>query len=302
MPDIDTIVHSFDYFATKYDHWHIIINQQSQDNIHHRSKIVNLHASTYSKKPRCQQDFHLSMVLGTFDMHSTATTDAQQHAFYSNISGLQLCVPLNMTLCNNLPGSPPYQNIDFLLIRIGIYQTDDKNEQSERVDKISRLMDLNHVTRLEFDRRNDLSQLYFIEQVLLTTPKVVQLTIPISLFLSPVIFDNPSLILPFSRLQSFAISTKHVYFPMKNAFKFVQQFPSLVHIRMRVFLLDTCVPIIDILLVNDPCSINYVVEKRRQTCPLDICKKDEISVKVDTQFLEIYLSGCSICAKKKYYI
>ncbi|CAF4294217.1 unnamed protein product [Rotaria sp. Silwood2] len=182
MSDMDTIVHSFDYFATKYDHWHVIINQQSQDNIHHRSKIVNLHASTYSKKPRCQQDFHLSMVLGTFDMHSTATTDAQQYAFYSNISGLQLCVPLNMTLCNNLPGSPPYQNIDFLLIRsehsrtsvwntlmklIGIYRTDDKNEQSERVDKISRLMDLNHVTRLEFDRRNDLSQLYFIEQVLL---------------------------------------------------------------------------------------------------------------------------------------
>ncbi|CAF2820881.1 unnamed protein product [Rotaria sp. Silwood2] len=215
MSDMDTIVHSFDYFATKYDHWHVIINQQSQDNIHHRSKIVNLHASTYSKKPRCQQDFHLSIVLGTFDMHSAATADAQQH--------------------NNAKSGSTHN-------------------------------------------------IYII------------------VFISGIIFDNPSLILPFSRLQSFAISTKHVYFPMKNAFKFVQQFPSLVHIKMRVFLLDTCVPIIDILLVNDPCSINYVVEKRRQTCPLDICKKDEISVKVDTQFLEIYLSGCSICAKKKYYI
>jgi len=41
IPDMDTIVHSFDYFATKYDDWHVAINQ-SKYSIYHRRKIIIL--------------------------------------------------------------------------------------------------------------------------------------------------------------------------------------------------------------------------------------------------------------------
>ena len=143
---------------------------------------------------------------------------------------------------------------------------------------------------------------------------MIQLEIATSLFLSSTIFDNPSLIIPFGRLQSLNVSTKYVYFSIKYALKLVELFPSLVHIELRVFSLDTCLSIVDILLgnlanlihlkiyfnkdtlVDDPCPIDYVVEKRRQAFPFHIYNKDDIFVKVDGQSLEIYLNSCSICA------
>jgi len=149
---------------------------------------------------------------------------------------------------------------------------------------------------------------------------VVQLTISTSLFLSPSIFDNPSLAHPFCRLRSLYVTTEHVYFPLKNAFKLVERCPSLIHIELRVFSLDACLAIVDILLsdlanlihlkiyfnkhtlLDNPCPIDYIIEKRHRTFPFHICNKDEIFIEVNGEFLEIYPSGCLICANKIYYV
>jgi hypothetical protein len=138
------------------------------------------------------------------------------------------------------------------------------------------------------------------------------LTIPTALFLSSTIFDNASAISSFAQLQS--LITKKVSFPVKYASKLVKTCPLLIHIEFRLFSLDIRALIINILLrglanllhlkihydkytsFNHLCSIDYVTEKRRKAFPRDVNNKDEIAVKVNKQFFEIFLKSCSICA------
>ncbi len=110
-----------------------------------------------------------------------------------------------------------------------------------------------------------------------------------------------------------------VYFPSEYASKLVERFPSLVHVELRIIYLDAYALLIDTLLgglaklvhlkifftyrlfIDNTCSVSYVIEKRRQAFPLNICNEDEVLVKIDERLLEIYLNGCSICVNLPYY-
>ncbi|CAF3773863.1 unnamed protein product [Rotaria sp. Silwood1] len=122
------------------------------------------------------------IILGTFNMHTTAINDAQQRLIYYNVTDLEIDIPLNTKYSNSLSPFTSYQNIDSLSILmkrlrtslwntviklIGIYYNDDKKEQTERFNQIACLINLEQVNKLEFDPTMDLSQLHFIEQVLL---------------------------------------------------------------------------------------------------------------------------------------
>jgi len=126
--------------------------------------------------------------------------------------------------------------------------------------------------------------------------------------------------LVFRQLQSLNVTTKYMYFPLKYAFKLIENFPSLIHIELRVSSLVICTSIFDILLnglvnllhlkifydeyslLDDLSPIGDAVEKRLQAFSLNINNKDEVFLNFNKQFLEIYLRSCSICANKTYDI
>ncbi|CAF3662946.1 unnamed protein product [Rotaria sp. Silwood1] len=74
--DMDNIIHSFDFFSTKYDDWHVAIGQ-SKYNVHHRLHIVYLHTLRFSIKPPYMYSESQQIILDTFNMHTTAINDAQ---------------------------------------------------------------------------------------------------------------------------------------------------------------------------------------------------------------------------------
>jgi hypothetical protein len=147
---------------------------------------------------------------------------------------------------------------------------------------------------------------------------VIDLVIGTPLLLHTTLFDNPLLIPVFNQLQSLYLIPQDVCFPSEYASKLVERFPSLVHVELQVNCLGTDTLLIDTLLgglaklihlkiffiyklfINNTCSFSYVIEKRRQTFPFNICNENEVLVQIDEQLLEIYLSGCSICVNQVY--
>jgi len=138
-------------------------------------------------------------------------------------------------------------------------------------------------------------------------PNVTNLIIDTRLLRLSKLIDNPSLISIFKQIKMIKSRTNKSYFPSKFAFKFVQRFPSLSHIELHVFSFDNCVSIIDIFLsqlenlsyikinydhdtlLDDPFSCDYIIEKRRQTFPMNILNEQMINVKNNGETIEIWL-------------
>jgi len=119
-----------------------------------------------------------------------------------------------------------------------------------------------------------------------------------SLFILPIVMDNPDLILTFSRIETLRLIEDYVYFKPESKLrtKLVQCFPSLTKIEIRAHWLDYCLPVIDIFLAGfaklrfiivefssnrlsgDPISREHVIEKRRQSFGLN--RNDEYKVNV----------------------
>ncbi len=79
---------------------------------------VQLRAFQSSGKSQNAYFLGEKMVLGTFNMKSTVTTDAQKHLFYSHHKDLHIFVPLNIEVLDVSSSSPLYQNLDRLVIEI----------------------------------------------------------------------------------------------------------------------------------------------------------------------------------------
>jgi hypothetical protein len=127
-----------------------------------------------------------------------------------------------------------------------------------------------------------------------------------SLLFLPIIIDNPDLILTFNRINWLTTAADLMHFPLKHALKFVQRFPSLTHLTIDVYSIDSCVPIVDIFLsnlaklrhlivrfshnslLNDPCPREYVIEKRRQSFGLDKNNEYKVIVKIEDHKLLIW--------------
>jgi hypothetical protein len=136
---------------------------------------------------------------------------------------------------------------------------------------------------------------------------VINLIIGTQLLVLSKLIDNPSLSI-FKQIKLIESITKNVYFPPNFASKFVQRFPSLVHIELQVYSFDHCVSIIEMFLSNlenlsylkinyyqdtlldDPFSCNYIIEKRHQTFPNNILHEEMVNVKNNGETIEIWLS------------
>jgi hypothetical protein len=127
-----------------------------------------------------------------------------------------------------------------------------------------------------------------------------------SLLILPVIIDNPNLILAFSRITSLRLIDDDGYFILRYGTatvrglppwkKFLQSFPSLTKIEIRILYLEYCEEIIDTFLTGfeqlhliivefvsnrlpcSPISRDYVIEKRRHSFGLN--RNDEYKVNV----------------------
>ncbi|CAF4807366.1 unnamed protein product, partial [Rotaria sp. Silwood2] len=77
---------------------------------------VSLRTLTYSMNRRENDPVESNILLGTFDVRSTLTIDAQYHYFRNHNRKLEVIIPLNMSLTGNLPSSPPFQNVQHLIV------------------------------------------------------------------------------------------------------------------------------------------------------------------------------------------
>ncbi|CAF2969993.1 unnamed protein product [Rotaria sp. Silwood2] len=313
--DSIAIIHSFKYFLTKFNDFHVAISRsQFRPNDQRKIKFiidllnsenpceyfsgenVRLRAFMYSKKARHIYFLGEKMILGSLNMTSSVTIDAEKHLFYSHLKNLHLFIPLNMEVIYIPSSSPLFQNLDHLIIEFISFNTTtqrnewdliDKIDQEVRANNIMRFIDLSQITKLEFRPMNFINQLHVIKQILF-------------------------------QLQSLYMIPENVYFPFEYASKLVERFSSLVHVELRIICLGTDALLVDTLLgglaklihlkifftyrlyIDEPCSVDYVIERRRQAFPFNICNKDEILIKIDEQLLEIYLNGCSICINIPY--
>jgi hypothetical protein len=111
----------------------------------------------------------------------------------------------------------------------------------------------------------------------------------------------------FKQIKMIKSITKNIYFPLNFVLKFVQRFPSLVHIEFQVFSFDHCVSIIDRFLtqlenlsyikinyyqdtlLDDPFSRDYIIQKRREIFHDDNLNEQMINVKNNGETIEIWL-------------
>ena len=121
----------------------------------------------------------------------------------------------------------------------------------------------------------------------------------------PIVIDNPDLTLTFTNIGELVTHADLMYFSVRYASKVVQRFPSLTYLAIAVYSIDSCVPIVDILLgglaklhllfvrfdhdslLDDPCPRVYVIKKRRQSFSLK--KNDEYKVFVKTEEHKLFI-------------
>jgi hypothetical protein len=122
------------------------------------------------------------------------------------------------------------------------------------------------------------------------------------------LIDNASLTPIFKQIKMMKSLTQHIYLSTSFAGKFIQRFPSFIHIELQVFSFDHCVSLIEIFLIHleylshlkiyynqdtlldDPFSRDYIIGKRRQTFPNNIINKQTVNVKNNGKAVEIWLS------------
>ncbi len=150
---------------------------------------------------------------------------------------------------------------------------------------------------------------------------MIQLKIGNPLIFSPILYDNSSLTHIFHQLQSLYLLKEYIGFPIKYATKLIQRFPSLIHLELEIYSVDKCIPLLDILLdglpklihlkihfeknkllTDETCLIDHVIERRHQAFPHHVYNRDEVYIKIGEKIMDIYLTGCSICANVKFNV
>ncbi|CAF1472971.1 unnamed protein product [Adineta steineri] len=136
---------------------------------------------------------------------------------------------------------------------------------------------------------------------------LTSLTILTELLIYSKFIDNSFLIPVFKRIELIETTFEDVYFPPSFSMKFVNRFLSLEHIELQVISFNDCVFIIDTFLshlknlsylkidyfedslLDDPFSLENIIEKRRQAFPMDIIHEQLINVKNGREVIEIWL-------------
>ncbi|CAF3122637.1 unnamed protein product [Rotaria socialis] len=334
-PNFDSLVNSFDYFARKFDDWHVAIHQ-SRRNYNTQKQQLSLHGFRYSKQVRHCHTSTTRIVLGTLTLHESVIKQAEHHLFYSNCKDLCVSIPIDIKIRNNLPPYQLFKNIDRLTIEINspmracwikilnllrICYNFDRIDQKERAEKITSLVDLTNITKLSIQSNDSTSQSYFITEIFLATSHVIQLKISHSLIFSSMLYHNSSLIPFFTQLQSLYLQSEYGRFPLKYASKLVQRFPSIIHLELEVYSIGLLKSFLSILLDGLPRlahlkihfyqssliakgrhSINDILERWCHLRSSIAETHDTFTIRIIGQLMNIYLSGCAICANTKNFI
>ncbi|CAF4115690.1 unnamed protein product [Rotaria sordida] len=328
--DLNEILNSFRCFVKLYYQCQIGINRWKVSPYHPFEHInlrtLNYNHLTVRREARIRT----ITISDTFDMRSTNTSNLHDHYFHSNHHEMRFFMTKKTTTpIIHSSNIPPFQNVKHLIfyltfpkpaillflentltwltrILMPFYKNDDDSQQC--LDNLSSLIDLSTVDAVEFAPDKILTRLHAVIHVLLACPNVKKLAMSSSLLFLPIIFDNPTLSETFKQLNVLDLVADGLYFPLKYASKFVQRFPSLTVIEIEVYSIDDSVPIIDIFLaslaklrflkihfkydslLDDPCSRNYVIDKRRQSFGLNKNDEYKVIVKIEDHQLYIWLS------------
>jgi hypothetical protein len=137
VSDVDMVLKSFDYFATKYDEWYVAIDRSrfsfnNQGKIEEKNSLlrnidvynyyleqqISLRGYRHSKRVRYYKFIQARMNLGIVNVYSTTIPDAQYHLFYSHFEDLHIKIPINMRMIDISPSGQLFKNIDRLTVEI----------------------------------------------------------------------------------------------------------------------------------------------------------------------------------------
>ncbi|CAF2783699.1 unnamed protein product [Rotaria sp. Silwood2] len=308
--NLDIIGNSFAYFVEKYSNWHMIIDQWRINWIH-REEFLMLRTLNYQKQ-LSQVKVNIPLIYwDSLKTRSTTTITDDHHCFYENETHLNIYMTWDTpiitwsyplfaqitSLCIAMPKKCSYICLNFR-------RTNDDDD----VISLSHFVHLHNITRIEFAPNFHISRWKDIQFILWACPNLIDLKIKVRLLMSLNLFDNPSLIPIFKQIKILKLITENIYFPSNSSWKFVERFPSLTHIELKVFSFDNCISTIEIFLshlqnlsyakinydqvtlFDDPFSRDDIIEKRHQQFPNTILNETMVNVKNNGEFVEIWLS------------
>ncbi|CAF1440234.1 unnamed protein product [Adineta steineri] len=293
--DLNIVVNSFKYFVTKYSNWHMIIDQWS---LLHSIPVefIMLRTLNYHKH---KSNISTNMPLipsGSFNTQSTMENIDDHYLFYKNEKDLRLYITSGRPDITYF--SPLFQQIEFFKLEIS---------------KIPSTWLNNFLNIVNFHETSDdnaeeivsyLSNWIYLAK---ECSNLINLTILTELLIYSKFIDNSFLIPVFKRIELIETTFEDIYFPASFSMKFVYRFPSLAYIELQVISFNDCVFIIDTFLshlknlsylkidyfenslLDDPFSLENIIEKRRQAFPMNIIHEQLVNVKNDGEVIEIWL-------------
>ncbi|CAF3350580.1 unnamed protein product [Rotaria sp. Silwood1] len=318
--DLDFVINSFNYFVKKYSNWNMIIDSWLYGS-HLQDELIILRTMNYTKGKFTAKINIPCIHFRTFETRTTEKTIDDHYSFYSDITKLTLYIQNKKS--NVTWSCPLFQNVTYLLVQMSIIksswwnnlfnianfrQTTNDNNAQENLTYLSNFVDLKNITTLEFLSAFHINRWKHVEFILKSCPNVIILIINTSLLLYSKIIDNLSLIPIFKQIKVIKSITEDIYFPSNFILKFVERFPSLVHIELQVFSFDICSFIIEVFLtkleqlsyvkinyhqdalLDDYFTREYIIRKRRQIFPINIINQRMINVKNNGEIIEIWLS------------
>ncbi|CAF1089055.1 unnamed protein product [Rotaria sordida] len=318
--DLDFVINSFNYFVEKYSNWHMIIDRWIYGS-RLQDELIILRTKNYIKGKFTAKINIPCIHCRTFETRTTETRIDDHYSFYSDITRLILYIQNKKS--NVTWFFPLFQNVTNLLVEmpiikstwwnslfniVNVRQTTNDNNAQENLTYISKFVYLTNITTLEFSSAFPVNRWKDIEFILKSCPNVIYLIINTSLLLFSKIINNLSLIPIFKQIKMIKSITKDIYFPSNFILKFVERFPSLVHIELQVFSFDICSFIIEGFLakleqlsyvkinyhqdtlLDDYFTREYIITKRGQVFPINNMNQQMINVKNNGQIIEIWLS------------
>ncbi|CAF4383235.1 unnamed protein product [Rotaria sp. Silwood2] len=185
---------------------------------------------------------------GYFDTRSTMETIDDHYLFYVNETDLRIYITLTSERSPITWSSPLFQQIKYLRLELPIvpssllnslldivnfHQISDDDVQ-EDVIYLSNFVHLPTIHQIEFGSSFNKYRWKHAQFVLEACPNVFDLTMLTALLISSKFIDNPSLIPVFKKIYMIETILEDVYFPSSFAPKFVERFPSLIHIELQV--------------------------------------------------------------------
>ncbi|CAF3938525.1 unnamed protein product [Adineta steineri] len=294
--DLNIVINSFKYFVNKYSNWHMIIDQWSLQSST-PGECIMLRTLNYHKHKSNPYTYIPSIPSGSFNSQSTMENIDDHYLFYKNEIDLRLYITSERP--NITYSSPLFQQIEFFKLEISKIPS----------TWLNNFLDIVNFHKTSDDDAEEIVT-YLSNWIYLfkACSNLTILTILTELLIYSKFIDNSFLIPIFKQIELIETTFEDVYFSPSFSMKFVDRFPSLTHIKLQVISFNDCVSIIDPFLshlknlsyikidyfenslLDDPFSLENIIEKRRQAFPMNIIHKQLIDVKNDGEVIEIWLT------------